>query len=1181
MKRFITLSSFIFVFLHGSAPAQTTVAVPDTGWHLWLDRKTAWEHDSLYLPADVNLSRLPTNPPTGGWKTLDDSAGIRVTLPSTVEEHFWGTQGFRRYRDEYFYEGDDSSVTNGNYRGVSWWWRSIDIPGSFKGKHVVLFIRGERLRAEVYCNSILVGYNIITETSFRCDITAAVRPGKRNVLAIRITNPGGRLDWLDTQLTTWGSQSFHKSHGFGGLDRGIEISAHDPVSVTDLWALNTPDVRTITAHAALSNNASTPADGEIRFEILDTGRTQRALGRVDMPISLGPGVDSTVTASLTVPSAHLWDVNTPVLYTLRALVTSHPRKPSKAARWRDRRDVKFGFRWFEADGIGTDALLRLNGRRIRLTSAISWGFWGFNGLWPTHALAEREVRAAKTLGMNCIQFHRNIGKAEVLDLQDSLGLLRYMEPGGGQTALGDSFSLYAPSPRGHIDDSGAKGQARSFAERYMEEKILRMVRDHRRHPSLLLYSIQNEIHPDLRNPRIFHLLRTIHAEDPSRIVVLKSGFPSGTPSVNQAWMQPYSPDVRYDTGDGVSGWWDDHTVGGPGVWRDEMYRGPEDFTHRSTNRKEIVMWGEMLGSAVPDNHAAMVRQILAAGGTSYDLKDHQEILSAYDRFLDRWGFRPAFPTADALFSSIGNKSYDFWGRVIETARLAEANDYFVMSGWESTAIENHSGLVDNLRDFKGDPSLIGSRLAPLRPVVKFRSLVAARGSSPIVDCYLLNETHAPHSDTLRLTMSGPSGASIQIGSYAVPPFQQDRFVYHVAAGIVLYPLMEEGEVTLRASIGPPQTATAEDRLIVVDTAGNGPLPRDVGIISATPSLFRPFEPLPGMRVRPYRRGDRVDLVIAAGKLIRPPQAQTEPDRKIRNTEDEPLYRSIDYGTPENFDYVFKDLPGNEATITFRFVEAFQNAPGVRVFDVAVNGVTMLKDFDVWTAAGGKDIAFDTVVQAPIVDGLVEITVPQVKSGSARFAAIKIEAGDSVVAINCGGTEYRDKKGLLWREYSPAITIDSTLLARVREGSSLLVLAEGETAVQQLGDQLGRAGAFRYLGHVGEARASWMGSWYFVRKNPLYDGLPVDCGMGSTYQIPVTNADAPLIDGDNVEVVAGYSRDHDRNIGAASFTASLGKGKIVFHSLPGMVTGLNGISDGINEVFLKRLLANSVRYLTKQ
>jgi hypothetical protein len=1176
LNRAFLLLCLAWGVLAPGALAQIEIPIPDTGWRLWRDRAANWESDSLYLPADVDLRRLPANRPTGGWRVLESGEPVTVTLPSTVEEHFWGANGYRSYKGgEYVYESEDSTVRNGSYTGVSWWVHDVDIPADVRGKKGILFVRGARLRAEVYFNRRLVGYNIVGETSFECDVSGALLPGRPNQIALRITNPGGRLDWVDTELMSWGKNTFHKSHGFGGLDRGLRLTIHGPAYIGDLHVLNTARLDSITASCTVTNTTGVPIDAAVRFDIVDPDRRDSVCGTSAATIHVAAGAVRTASAGVVAPSALPWTPGDPRLYRLRARLTARPGKRSLA----DGGAVTFGFRWFEASGVGENALLRLNGLRVRLLSAISWGFWGKNGLWPTSALAAREVGAAKAFGMNCLQFHRNIGKAEVFDAQDRLGLLRYMEPGGGQTAFGGKFSLYALSPSAPVDVSGSGGDAQTFAERYMEEKIVRMVRDHRSHPSLVMYSLQNEIHPDLGNPRIFRLLRRVHSEDPSRIVVLKSGFPENNP-VNQAWMKPYDDSVYCDRGDGYSGWWDAHTVGGPGVWKDEMYMSPSDFTHRSTNSKEIVVWGEMLGSAAPDNHSAMVRELESEGGKSYDLGDHREILAAYDRFLDRWNFRHAFPTAEALFTSVGDRAYDFWGRVIETARLSEENDFLVMSGWESTAIENHSGLVDNLRRFKGDPALLGRRTAPLRPVIKISSLVVARGSGVVAGIFLLNESHLPHGRWMRVWRTYPGGATADIGTYPIPRYREGTFVYDVADSIRIPSFTPAGKAAISAEVIGGKGGAWTEEILVVDTTSPGILPKTVGMITVFPSLIIPFEPFPGVRVEPYRTGGQYDLIIAANRFVTPPAASVEGDRVIKGTDDPDLYRSIHYGTSENFDYIFSGLRKGAVHVTLKFAEIVRDAPGIRVFDVALNGETVLKDFDVFSAAGGKNIAIDTsfVVSVPV--GVLRITVPHVASGSARICAIKVEDGDTVMAVNCGGNPYRDARGLLWGPYEPSVRIDGEVVDAVRGGTPMLILAEGEGATTSYALRLESLGVLKNLGYVGEARASWMGSWYFVRNHPVFDGLPVDCAMGSTYQVGVENSGGIIVDGPGVDVFVGYSRDHDRNIGAGSFTATLGKGKILFHCIPGVVSSLNSPgATGMHHVLLRRLIANSLHFLS--
>jgi hypothetical protein len=252
-----------FAGAQGAAKARAAEAwpengtlIPDEEWRLWVDEKAEWKQDTIFLPEDVTQDAngavcgkgepLPLNEPTGGWGVLKDAAGIPVTLPGTVEQHFWGKYGQRPYTpDEYRYAADDPIPQNGAYLGVSWWTRAIDIPASMAGKRIFLHIRGARLRAEVYLNQKLVGYSIMEELPFEADLTHAANPGGENELAIRITNPFGRYDWVDGLNAQWGAVKLYRSHGFGGLDRGMTISAHGKARVMDMWVLNTPDTQKI------------------------------------------------------------------------------------------------------------------------------------------------------------------------------------------------------------------------------------------------------------------------------------------------------------------------------------------------------------------------------------------------------------------------------------------------------------------------------------------------------------------------------------------------------------------------------------------------------------------------------------------------------------------------------------------------------------------------------------------------------------------------------------------------------------------------------------------------------------------------------------------------------------------------------------------------------------------------
>jgi beta-galactosidase len=116
-------------------------------------------------------------------------------------------------------------------------------------------------------------------------------------------------------------------------------------------------------------------------------------------------------------------------------------------------------------------------------------------------------------------------------------------------------------------------------------------------------------------------------------------------------------------------------------------------------------------------------------------------------------------------------------------------------------------------------------------------------------------------------------------------------------------------------------------------------------------------------------------------------------------------------------------------------------------------------------------------------------------------------------------------------------------------------------------ELAAAGAFSYHGTVGDFRAPWMGNWYFVRRHVVYEGMPVDQAMGFHYQAKGRQSNGLLVDGPNVEIIAAYGRDHDRNIGAGTFTTRLGPAKVLYHRVP-----------ELHPVLQQRFLANALRWL---
>jgi len=1006
------------------------LAIADEGWSLWVDQAAPWKDDAIHLPSTVDLKTLPINPPTGGWASLAASDALRVDLPTTVEQHLWGKFGTRPYgADEYRYAEDDDVPQYGAYKGVSWWSKAIDIPVSAKGQRVMLNIRGARLRAEVFLSEQLVGYSIMSELPFSCDLTAAMRPGQANRLAIRITNPGGRFDWRDSTTMMWGKAKLFASHGFGGLDRGLTLSVH-PLSarIDDAWVLNTPDARRVTGlmevvlDKPVAANKVAGLRAKAGLELIDdrTGRLVPAEVRFEGL----EAIDATrvrVRFSVDAPTAKLWDLDTPELYRLRF-------------RWAERkgvvdtREVRFGFRWFGVDGVGTDAMLRLNGRRVRLYSAISWGYWGFNGLWPTPELARREVTAAKTLGLNALHFHRNVGKPEVFTAMDEMGLLRVMEPGGGRHAIGKMLK-----PGEDLSPADA------FSRQFMFEKCQAMARAFRSHPSLVHYTLQNEIGADLANPDVQWVLKAIHDIDPSRAVILNDGFVKR--GAAQAMYLPYNDHYHRSDVEPWGGWWVEHQGAGD-QWYDRFYQHKDEYIHRQTGKPFIVEFGEMQGCAVADNHSAMLVEILAKGGKSYDLEDHKAVVAPTNGYLERWGFNKAFPTSESLFLSVGRKAYEAWREYLENIRIGDSVDVAAISGWESTAIENHSGIVDVLRGFKADPALMSQSLRPVLAIAKPRARAYAAGDIAELDLYLFNDTGKAVSGEMVLSLIGPDGSVEILGRWPVPTGQApDVFSYLVAESVRTPALRRPGLNVIRIAFGD----IVSDREIWVTgpAAPRAAKAARIGVAGIARSLRDQLAAVPSVVIEEFKPGVRYDGIIASG---------LKSDEIVR-----------------------------------------------------------------------RQVGEQTGLEA------------QPKKG--------------------------DKPVVILGDLPPEI------LAAVKAGVPLLAMVQEDGLAEGVAKQLSGLGLFDYAGQVGGLRAPWMGNWNYVRTHSTFAGLPVDMGMSVLHQVEGQPSNGLLVEGGGVEVIAAYSRDHDRKNGAASFIARKDRMRVLVHRLPDMAGPLQ-----------RRWLANAIQWL---
>jgi hypothetical protein len=1154
---------FFLVVVSVACAEASGAANLDQGWRLWLDPKAAWKDDTLYLPEDVNLTNLPVHPPTGGWAALDDQAGIGVSLPATVEEYYFNRAPARMaasIRPSEIVEAD------GYYQGVSWWYRPFTPPALRPGERLVFSFPAARLRSEVYVNGKLVGYSIISEAPFAADATDAVHPSGTNLLAVRITNPGGRLDWMDFLTMTWGNYTLPATHAFGGLAGGVEMQVRAPVSVSDLAVFNKPEPCSVHVQAEITSSG-TAYDGPINFSI---SRGGNVVFKETRNIHVPDGATITTAIDATVSEAELWDIEQPNLYQASA---------SLPAVAHSDRSTTFGFRWLDVKGLGTDAKLYLNDHRIVPRSSISWGFWAPNGIFPDEAAAGREIAAMKALGLNSLQNHRHMPKSVVLDAFDHVGFLRYCEAGGGALAF-ETARKEPPQTSVQVVTNG-KTVELDFLNRYQLDKELAMIRAFRSHPCVSLWTLQNETSPDIDNPRMRYALEKMREADPSRMVLLKSG----EAIANQVWCLPYSDVWMKDDGTGCSGWWDQHTaMDSPGVWTDAMYKSAADFKYHIDNRKEIVVWGEMATGASPDDHAASVNWYETHHPTGYDRAAHETILAAYEKFLDDHQFRSAFPTAEKLFQQAGAKHYFSAAHLLENARMCDAVDYVVLSGWESTTIDNHSGLVDALRQLKADASLVRQAAQPEVLVIRPRHYVIAKGDTAVVDVHQINEQNLTGYCRLTVTASMAGCERLFHADYTVELIGGETFGQLLKQDIA-FKVEQPGLVTIHAALsrkaGGPPALERDEPLLVVDpqpAALKGTIACCGESAELITALKRQFN-AEAVALSPEL--GRIATILLATRSGGPEGWQSSfTDAPVANADDQELCKHQMWGQAGSI-HTWRGLAPGKIAVKLYMDDGYSSAPAQRIFDIAINGTIVAKDLDIFAKAGGKDRALVETFAVDAPEGTIRLSVPCVKSDNATLAAVELrDLSGKVVRAAFRDEPYTDPTGNVWTPiaqqeddyWKPDL---SAAIERARgDGTRVVLLTSGGRDAEQITAFLAAQGLVTYSGPVGPSGPSWMGFWFFGRKHGLLAGLPSDCVLDWPYQI--ASGHGLKLSGSGVESVIGYGKNHDPDIGVAAAVVPCGQGKIVLLALPGLRDSfVSGTSNTFHPVTAKRLMFNAL------
>ena len=390
--------------------------------------------------------------PSGFHPGLDDSDWRTVQLP-----HDWSIEG--PFGPEY------ASGTGYAPGGVGWYRKHFTLGPEAAGRRVAVEFDGVYQNAEVWINGQLVGRRPYGYSSFQYDLTPYLDPLGENLLAVRVDH----TKFADSRWYT-GS----------GIYRHVRLRLTNPLAVAH-WGtfVTTPKVEPGEATVAVATTVESHLDRDqplaLRQTILDSNGNEVATRTIEGTAAAGTATE--LNAKLTVTEPRLWSIDSPALYTLRTELMVD-------AKVVDATDTPFGIRTFRFD---PNEGFFLNGKNLKLKGVCLHHDAGCLGAAVPDNVLERRLRLMQEVGANAIRTSHNPPAPELLDMCDRLGLL----------VMDEAFDEFTPPKNKWIEGRNVGRPARfgygEYFAQWAERDVADMVRRDRNHPSIILWSIGNEI----------------------------------------------------------------------------------------------------------------------------------------------------------------------------------------------------------------------------------------------------------------------------------------------------------------------------------------------------------------------------------------------------------------------------------------------------------------------------------------------------------------------------------------------------------------------------------------------------------------------------------------------------------------------------------------------------------------
>ncbi|PIF05972.1 MAG: glycoside hydrolase family 2 [Draconibacterium sp.] len=409
-----------------------------------VDRETNFNNHWKFIRADIEGAENPEFDDST-WRTLDLPHDYSIEdLPEKT-----GNKQIGPFSDE----SAGGAATGHVVGGTAWYRKYFKTEEKWEGKQIQLLFDGIYMDADIWLNGKHLGNHPYGYTAFALDLTPWLNlPGKDNVIAVQVKNEGENSRW----------------YSGSGIYRNVKLLVTNPVHFA-LWGnfIATPKVSDNEAFVKIEtevvNSSADKQDVVVEVKIYNPEKTLIASETGNVEIE--KNTDKLHLTELEIPSPQKWSPHHPALYTAEVSLLVNGKVSDKVFE-------KFGVRTIH---FSPEEGFLLNGENVLLKGGCVHHDNGLLGAAAFKTTEYRKVKIMKENGFNAIRIVHNPSSTAFLEACDELGIL----------VIDEAFDQWQ-RPKKPQDYN-------LYFDEWWQEDLESMVLRDRNHPSVIIWSIGNEI----------------------------------------------------------------------------------------------------------------------------------------------------------------------------------------------------------------------------------------------------------------------------------------------------------------------------------------------------------------------------------------------------------------------------------------------------------------------------------------------------------------------------------------------------------------------------------------------------------------------------------------------------------------------------------------------------------------